>query len=241
MSNSLPVPEENSNSVNANLNNESNQNLEANPMIKTEDFVIELPIELSPELLNDSEIVNTTQESIISTQDTNGDSTKTVKESNEPDSNGEEQTISTRVKKSRQSKSTKRKESHQNDCSKFPCPYKGCGSVLTTQSSLKNHIKAIHLKLKSHKCTWPGCDRGFYTNAHLVLHTRIHANLKRFLCKWPGCTHANAKRCNLLSHIRLSHLKVPSSRKQQRELNIPDELYDKAVEYVETLPQDVEL
>lgn len=119
----------------------------------------------------------------------------------------------------------------------YSCLYEGCEAILTSQSSLNNHIKTIHLKLKKHKCFWPGCEKEFFSAAQLKLHTRIHANLKPYRCRWPDCSHANSKRFNLLSHIRLCHLKVPASRKQQRELDISDELFEMAAKFVETLPE----
>lgn len=42
-------------------------------------------------------------------------------------------------------------------------------------------------------------------------------------------------------HIRVTHLKVPATKIQQRELNIPDEIFQMADQFLEVLPEDAEL
>lgn len=121
------------------------------------------------------------------------------------------------------------------------CSYEGCDKWYSSQRRLHKHIAAFHLHERKQVCSWPGCGKAFFEKKHLRAHTRIHMNLKRFRCKWPDCSYASEQDANVLKHIRIRHLRVPFTRKQQLLENVPDELFYKAAHYLDTLPQDVHI
>lgn len=123
----------------------------------------------------------------------------------------------------------------------FACPHQGCGLTFATKYKLKTHFETIHLRLKPNKCTWPGCGWATSNKQMLLVHARTHVNLKPYRCKWPDCSQRCNQRGSLLQHIRICHLKIPTTRKLQKQLNIPDELYDRANDFAETIPGDVEI
>lgn len=119
----------------------------------------------------------------------------------------------------------------------YYCKYKGCEKNYLTKQALIKHVRVFHLKEKNYTCSWPGCTKAFSEKRPLRCHMLIHRKLKPFKCKWPGCMYRTEAKFSLLSHIRKRHLKVPASRREQREKNISNELFDRAHDYVEFLPE----
>lgn len=96
----------------------------------------------------------------------------------------------------------------------FKCPE--CEIIVTKKSTLKYHIKRVHLKEKPHSCEKPDCGKSFlllseltrhrlyghnadlsflcaecgkgYNNQYLLkTHMNVHAGVKSFACDYPGC------------------------------------------------------
>lgn len=130
------------------------------------------------------------------------------------------------------------KRTHQDA---MQCTYEGCSQICSTKFTLLLHVARVHERQQNEKCSWPGCGKRFFLRKDLILHARIHVSMKRYRCKWPDCSYASEQRTNVAKHVRIRHLKIPYTRAEQRKQNVPDELFEKAGEYVETLPEDIEL
>ena len=56
-----------------------------------------------------------------------------------------------------------------------------CDQVFAYQSTLDDHVKAIHLKIKDFECS--GCDQAFSQSSSLNTHIRvIHKKIKDHAC-----------------------------------------------------------
>lgn len=120
------------------------------------------------------------------------------------------------------------------------CPFEGCGLMLSRQI-YKTHLNR-HLKIKNHKCSWPECDKSFVDRKSLKDHIRIHLNFKRFKCTWPDCGYGSEQRSNVIKHIRIRHLKLPYTKKQEREMNIEfDLLPQKPQDFIEVNKEDIQI
>ncbi|KAK6755018.1 hypothetical protein RB195_013782 [Necator americanus] len=111
----------------------------------------------------------------------------------------------------------------------FPCPEKGCSSILRTRTALRKHALvhaerrfscnncgrsfAERTKLNRHmlthtgerafKCTHEGCNKAFSLEANLRSHIKTHTGEKSYKCSY--CTHAFTHPYNLRIHISRRH------------------------------------
>jgi len=99
-----------------------------------------------------------------------------------------------------------------------------CGRTCASNRALKAHVDIDHVTLsarQTHRCTWPGCDRGFTKAGNLKVHMQnVHAKERKFVCGvfdlntsekvegWNGhgCGSAFGTKANLEDHIRTQHL-----------------------------------
>ncbi len=90
----------------------------------------------------------------------------------------------------------KKRESTFND---RPCPIDSCGHMARCDTSLKNHIKAVHNNIRDQRCTF---DRCTFITAHqgsLASHIKsCHERILDFKCK--TCTYASSSHGNLSRH-----------------------------------------
>lgn len=102
------------------------------------------------------------------------------------------------------------------------CP--DCGRKCASNRALRAHIDIEHVTLsarQTHRCTWPGCDRGFTKAGNLKVHMQnVHAKARNFVCGvfdlstsekvegWNGngCGRAFGTKANLEDHVRTQHL-----------------------------------
>ena len=84
-----------------------------------------------------------------------------------------------------------------------------CGLRLKARRDIKNHVTAVHLKLKLFACPHKGCESSFGQESNLKRHVRsVHEEKKPFICKKCGLRSA-AKR-DIEKHVRAVHLKLRS-------------------------------
>lgn len=66
------------------------------------------------------------------------------------------------------------------------CPH--CEKSFPMPSKLKTHVDGVHLKLKTHKCSYDGCDFGTAVFGNLKMHIRqVHEAKREFKCVWENC------------------------------------------------------
>ena len=112
------------------------------------------------------------------------------------------------------------------------CPE--CGQQCESNRALKAHQDIEHSSLperQQHKCTWPGCERGFTKAGNLKVHIQnVHAKIKNFACGlfdlkdspktagWDGqgCGLAFGTKSNLEEHVRTQHLGMASKQRPSR-------------------------
>ena len=75
-----------------------------------------------------------------------------------------------------------------------------CGKVLCRKESLRNHINAVHRKLKPFACSHFGCGRAFAQKRDLRRHSRIHTGERPFHCS--HCAKRFRDSSHLKKHIR---------------------------------------
>lgn len=118
------------------------------------------------------------------------------------------------------------------------CKVADCGEVMV-ESNLTRHMLERH-QVKKYQCTWPECDMTFMKHFHLKRHIRVHMNFKRFLCKWPNCNYASEQKATVMTHVRVCHLKLPRTQREQKEKNIEiDPDTQNPYDWIEVLPEDV--
>lgn len=76
-----------------------------------------------------------------------------------------------------------------------------CGNAFSSVSSLIDHRKRSHLKLRDHKCL--ECVKEFFTKTELAAHVRTHTGDKPFQC--GSCGKAFARQHHLKRHIAGVH------------------------------------
>lgn len=70
----------------------------------------------------------------------------------------------------------------------YHCDEPGCSQVFDQPHKLKHHQR---YHTKDHKCTYPGCGKGFGTKTHLQRHINDrHEKKKKFHCAIPGCDYS---------------------------------------------------
>ncbi|KAF2460937.1 hypothetical protein BDY21DRAFT_135734 [Lineolata rhizophorae] len=100
-----------------------------------------------------------------------------------------------------------------------------CDYTCTTQTSLQNHIRAVHTKEKPYKCNFPGCDFRCSDSSNLSKHAKTH-NKRVFKCPHPGCaSKAESRLDNFKRHLKTSGhcpelLSDPAAMKRFREAAI---------------------
>lgn len=124
---------------------------------------------------------------------------------------------------------------HNNRMKK--CPIPECGQTMV-RCQFQRHMDR-HNNIKSNMCSWPDCGKTFIDLKSLKDHLRIHLNFKRFVCKWPDCGYASEQRSNAIKHVRIRHLKLPYTKKEQLEKKITSKQQPR--DYVEILPDQINL
>ena len=124
---------------------------------------------------------------------------------------------------------------HNNRMKK--CPIPECGQTMV-RCQFQRHMDR-HNNIKSNMCSWPDCGKTFIDLKSLKDHLRIHLNFKRFVCKWPDCGYASEQRSNAIKHVRIRHLKLPYTKKEQLERKITSKQQPR--DYVEILPDQINL
>lgn len=82
------------------------------------------------------------------------------------------------------------------------CPH--CPKRFRHESTLKQHVNAIHLRLKQYHCPFEGCKEGFADRSSLRYHiTAKHRNARDYVC--PVCGKAYHSSSGLHQHLRLAH------------------------------------
>ncbi|KAH7176497.1 hypothetical protein EDB81DRAFT_39793 [Dactylonectria macrodidyma] len=70
----------------------------------------------------------------------------------------------------------------------YPCDEPNCRQVFDQPHKLKHHQR---YHTKEHKCTYPGCGKGFGTKTHLQRHINDrHEKKKKFHCAVQGCDYS---------------------------------------------------
>lgn len=85
----------------------------------------------------------------------------------------------------------------------IPCPYEACTTTFETKSALKQHVDAVHLKLKPYKCNQ--CECAFSQKSNLTSHINdVHLGLKPYKCN--QCEYVFSHKRDLTRHINNIHL-----------------------------------
>ena len=83
-----------------------------------------------------------------------------------------------------------------------------CDSRFTQKSSLKTHIRQVHLKADEVKCTWSGCDKSFGNLVSMQAHLEAVHLKTRFACPVAGCRFTSGWKDAIKRHVRAVHKKV---------------------------------
>lgn len=89
---------------------------------------------------------------------------------------------------------------------------------------LYNHISRAHLEGRFQcaaveNCNFVGKYRG-QMEAHYYREHNRHNLQKPYRCKWEGCTFVSSWASHAIRHIRVNHMNLPKTIKEQKELNI---------------------
>lgn len=78
-----------------------------------------------------------------------------------------------------------------------------CGQGFHQKAGLKQHIKAVHRRIKDHACDEPGCEKAYSTVGDLTRHRRsVHLGHRPFACI---CKRRYSKRASLTRHINVTN------------------------------------
>ncbi|CAJ0832686.1 10409_t:CDS:2 [Entrophospora sp. SA101] len=91
----------------------------------------------------------------------------------------------------------------------FKCEYPECGceQAFNKKYNLLQHIKIVHLGIKS-MCEYPGCGQTFTRKYSLLKHTKSQHEIKNFNCEYPGCGKTYACKDALQNHTISGHLEI---------------------------------
>jgi uncharacterized Zn-finger protein len=81
-----------------------------------------------------------------------------------------------------------------------------CQKILSTESSLKRHVKQIHNKIKNHICSYNNCDWKFSTKSDLKRHIKYqHSDERNHTCTFINCDKKFKQKYKLYEHIKWFH------------------------------------
>jgi hypothetical protein len=85
---------------------------------------------------------------------------------------------------------------------RFPCDM--CDFRTSQKQSLRQHVIAVHEKLRPYNCPWPGCDYNCSRKQNLDKHVMgVHEKLRPYHC--PVCDAAFSQKVTLNNHVRGVH------------------------------------
>ncbi|KAH9392679.1 hypothetical protein TYRP_005764 [Tyrophagus putrescentiae] len=107
----------------------------------------------------------------------------------------------------------------------------GCDFIASTRREALRHfqmqhaaafrqIKASRCQKAVFTCPYNGCGKVFSERTNLRTHKRFHSRSKPFGCSWPQCRYLSEDRANAIRHIRVRHLRLPATVKEQTEKGI---------------------
>lgn len=103
------------------------------------------------------------------------------------------------------------------EISLFKCDQ--CDKSFTRQTTLTEHVKSVHMKIKRHFCDF--CSAGFWYSGALKRHLRVHSGERPFACNY--CKDARFKDVGTLAnhHKFCKVKKLEDSNSDQLPLDEP--------------------
>ena len=84
----------------------------------------------------------------------------------------------------------------------------GCDKMFKTHNQMKNHVQSVHMRVKNHRCEWPGCEYSAYYKKNVDRHYKaVHTKQKNFVCDL--CDKRFVHLSDLPKHKRISHKMGP--------------------------------
>ena len=95
--------------------------------------------------------------------------------------------------------------------SRLACGHDGCNKSFSLKSSLKKHMRSVHLRERSHVCDYDGCGKAFSQQGHLTTHVKgVHLRERNHVCDYDGCGKAFSCNSHLTTHVKGVHLRERS-------------------------------